>query len=110
MTTYPHAPGPKQETPQKPEPISNWYKLSRYDYVEIYRQGEIIAQGNIDMLALDGSVLWLHQDEGKGRLMFLQDEGLRVYKRPHAGHTAKPPAKNRVRNDLATLYNCQTEL
>ncbi|MET3950770.1 hypothetical protein ABIB29_001608 [Arthrobacter sp. UYEF36] len=34
------------------------------------------------MLALDGSMLWLQQDDGKGRALFLHCDGLRVYRRP----------------------------
>jgi hypothetical protein len=34
------------------------------------------------MLALDGSMLWLQQDDGKGRALFLYCDGLRVYRRP----------------------------
>lgn len=31
-----------------------------------------------------GSALWLYQDEGKGRVLFLQNDDLRVYRRPPA--------------------------
>jgi hypothetical protein len=41
-----------------------------------------MTSGRIDMLSLDGSVLWLQQDEGKGRALFLHSDGLRVYRRP----------------------------
>jgi hypothetical protein len=50
--------------------------------VEIHRQGQPIASGRIDMLALDGSLLWLQQDDGKGRALFLLSDGLRVYRLP----------------------------
>ena len=33
------------------------------------------------MLALDGSVLWLQQNEGRGRALFLHIDGVRVYRR-----------------------------
>ncbi|WP_314195810.1 hypothetical protein [uncultured Arthrobacter sp.] len=46
----------------RPEPVPNWSKLSRADQVEIYRNGKAIASGKIDMLAMDGSMLWIHQD------------------------------------------------
>jgi hypothetical protein len=68
--------------PLAPEPVPNWCKLSRSEQVEIHRQGRPIASGRIDMLALDGSLLWLQQDEGKGRALFLHSDGLRVYRRP----------------------------
>jgi hypothetical protein len=31
---------------------------------------------------MDGSVLWLQQDDGQGKAMFLHSDGLRVYRRP----------------------------
>jgi hypothetical protein len=34
------------------------------------------------MLALAGSVLWLEQNGGKGRALFLHSDGVRVYRRP----------------------------
>lgn len=67
---------------QRPEPIPNWCLLSRTDQVEIHNHGQVITSGRIDMLSLDGSILWLQQDEGKGRALFLHSDGLRVYRRP----------------------------
>lgn len=64
------------------EPVPNWTKLSRTDHVEIHNHGRVITSGRIDMVALDGSVLWLQQDEGKGRALFLHCDGLRVYRKP----------------------------
>lgn len=64
------------------QPVPNWSKLCRADEVEIRSHGRAITSGRIDMLAMDGSVLWLQQDEGKGRALFLHRDGLRVYRRP----------------------------
>jgi hypothetical protein len=50
--------------------------------VEIYRNGKAIASGKIDMLAMDGSMLWIHQDGANGRALFLHGDGLKVYRRP----------------------------
>lgn len=74
--TKPHTGSPR------PEPIPNWSTLSRTDEVEIRNHGQVIASGRIDMLAIDGSVLWLQQHDGQGRAMFLHSDGLRVYRRP----------------------------
>jgi hypothetical protein len=74
--TTPHTGSPK------PEPIPNWATLSRTDEVEIHNHGRVITSGRIDMLAMDGSVLWLQQDDGKGRALFLHSDGLRVFRRP----------------------------
>lgn len=64
------------------EPVPNWSKLSRADDVEIHGHGRAVTTGLIDMLALDGSVLWLQQNDGKGRVLFLHSDGVRVYRRP----------------------------
>ncbi|MFE4229282.1 hypothetical protein ACFRJ8_15505 [Arthrobacter sp. NPDC056886] len=63
------------------EPVPNWSKLSRAEEVEIHGHGRAITSGLIDMLALDGSVLWLQQNDGKGRALFLNSDGVRVYRR-----------------------------
>ncbi|MFM9272267.1 hypothetical protein [Pseudarthrobacter sp. NKDBFgelt] len=75
-------PARRAAAPLSPEPVPNWCTLSRSDQVEIHSQGLPIASGRIDMLALDGSLLWLQQDQGKGRALFLHSDGLRVYRRP----------------------------
>jgi peroxiredoxin family protein len=48
--------------------------------VQIHQHGEVIATGRIDMLAADGSVLWLHLAGGNERAIFLQSDGLRIYR------------------------------
>ncbi len=53
-------------------------KLSRKDDVEIFRRGELVASGRVDMLALDGSVFWVVQNDGQGRAMFLHSDGFTV--------------------------------
>lgn len=58
------------------EPIPDWAKLSRHDEITLHRDGKEVASGYVDMLALDGSVLWLIQNDGKGRAMFHQKDGL----------------------------------
>ncbi len=81
MNFRPYAANPLTGSPA-PEPVPNWSKLSRADEVEIHSHGQPISSGHIDMLALDGSVLWLQQNEGKGRSLFLRSDGVRVYRRP----------------------------
>ena len=75
----PRSPGSHTES-RKPAPVANWSKLSRADYVQIHQHGEVIATGRIDMLAADGSVLWLHLAGGNERAIFLQSDGLRIYR------------------------------
>jgi hypothetical protein len=75
----PRSSGPRAEN-RKPTPVANWSELSRADYVQIHQQEEVIATGRIDMLATDGSVPGLHLVGGNERTLFLQSDGLRIYR------------------------------
>ncbi|MDQ0867178.1 hypothetical protein [Arthrobacter globiformis] len=63
------------------EPVANWATLSPADEVEIRRNGRTVAAGCVDMRAPDGSVIWLIQDGGRGRALFLQGDGVTVFRR-----------------------------
>ena len=76
-----------------PEPVPNWSKLSRADEVEMHSHEQAITSGRIDMLALDGSVPWLQQTDGKGRALFLLSDGVRVYRRPTLSIRHRQPAE-----------------
>jgi hypothetical protein len=63
------------------EPILNWTKLARKDELELVRRsGKTLTSGRVDMLALDGSVVWIIQHDGKGRAMFLPDDDVVVFR------------------------------
>lgn len=65
----------------RPGPIPNWCTLAKADEVEIQQHGQTIATGRIDMLAVDGSMLWILKDAGNGRALFLHSDGVAVYRR-----------------------------
>jgi hypothetical protein len=72
------------------EPVLNWTKLARRDDLElVHRNGKTLTSGRVDMLALDGSVFWLIQDNGKGRAMFLPDDDVMVFRHKRAGNKPK---------------------
>ncbi|MFJ5695527.1 hypothetical protein ACIP9X_16965 [Arthrobacter sp. NPDC093125] len=72
------------------EPVLNWAKLAREDELElVHRSGKTLTSGRVDMRALDGSVLWLIQDDGKGRAMFLADDDVMVFRHKRAGSRPK---------------------
>jgi hypothetical protein len=72
------------------EPVLNWTKLARQDDLElVHWDGKTLTTGRVDMLALDGSVFWLIQDDGKGRAMFLPDDDLLVFRHKRAGNKPK---------------------
>jgi hypothetical protein len=63
------------------EPVLNWTKLARQDDLKlVHRNGKTLTSGRVDVLALDGSVFWLIQDNGKGRAMFLPDDDVMVFR------------------------------
>jgi hypothetical protein len=73
------------------EPVLDWAKLARKDDLElVHRNGKSLTSGQVDMLALDGSVFWLIQDNGKGRAMFLPDDDVMVFRNKRAGNRPKP--------------------
>jgi hypothetical protein len=72
------------------EPVLNWTKLARNDDLElVHRNGKTLTSGRVDLLALDGSVFWLIQDNGKGRAMFLPDDDVMVFRQRRAGNRTK---------------------
>jgi hypothetical protein len=71
-----------------PEPVPNWCKLSRADEVTVCRDRRKVAAGRVDMVALDGSVFWILQEDGKGRAMVHQKDGLTVFRK--AGKSRRP--------------------
>lgn len=64
------------------EAVPHWSKLFREDEVLLFRAGEKVAAGRVDMRALDGSVFWLIQNGGMGRHMFHANDGVRAFRRP----------------------------
>jgi hypothetical protein len=54
---------------QSPAPVQDWSKLSRGDAVRVVRRDGTTMLGHIDMFALDRSVFWIIQGEGRGRVM-----------------------------------------
>lgn len=71
-------------------PVLDWTRLARGDDLELMqRNGQILATGRIDMIALDASVLWLIQNDGKGRAMFIPSEDYMVLRHRKPGKDPK---------------------
>ncbi|MDQ0799363.1 hypothetical protein [Arthrobacter sp. SLBN-112] len=73
--------------PPRGQPIPNWCTLSRSDEVEIRRNGRHIAAGRIDMLALDGTMIWILKEPGNDRELFLRSDGVTLHRRLAQGTT-----------------------
>lgn len=89
MSTTRLQPGPAR-TPVRPQPVPNWCTLSKKDEVEIRHNGRTIATGRIDLLAHDGSMLWIHKDHGNGRALFLHSDGVTVSRRAPKATRSEP--------------------
>jgi hypothetical protein len=67
------------------QPILNWCNLLRDEQVTVYGRDRTTTTGRIDMVALDGSVFWIMEDDGNRRTMIHRNDGPTVYRRPGAG-------------------------
>lgn len=64
------------------DPVHDWTELRHADAVEFCRDGLAITTGKIDVCSPDGTVLWILQDHGLGRVMIHQSDGFAVYRHP----------------------------
>lgn len=72
------------------EPVLDWAKLDRQDDLKLMqRNGRVLASGQVDMIAPDGSVLWLIRDAGKGRAMFFPSDDYIVLRQRRPGKGRK---------------------
>lgn len=67
-----------QEKPAIFEDSSWLHTLRAGDRVQIIHNGQVSGAGSIDALMDDGSVVWLWQDNGLGRMMVVPGEGTRL--------------------------------
>ncbi|MDQ0144664.1 hypothetical protein [Pseudarthrobacter niigatensis] len=79
MTTHQN---PVPNITQRLAPVPNWTKLRHGEEVTIRQNGEFVASGHVDMMAIDGSILWLIKNDGHGRALFLHRDGVQIFKRP----------------------------
>ncbi len=78
-------------------PVHNWSTLSRSDEVEVRRNGRFIAAGRIDMLALDGSMVWILKEQGNDRALFLRSDGINLYRRAGKGTRPLSPSPGQAK-------------
>jgi hypothetical protein len=72
------------------EPVLDWMKLAHLDELElVHHSGKSFTSGRVDMLAADGSVFWLIQNEGKGRAMFLTDDDVVIFRHRRTSEQTK---------------------
>ena len=59
-------------------PLDEWQQIAPGDHVLIENTGTLPETGRIDSKTSDGNVIWVHLDHGRGRRMFLRQDGHRV--------------------------------
>ena len=50
-------------------PVPDWSRLTRDDVVQVLGKDGMATTGRIDMIAVDHSVFWIIQSDGRGRVM-----------------------------------------
>lgn len=66
-----------------------WTSLEKGEPIEIIGRDGVTHRGVVDDVMDDGSVLWLWQDEGRGRTFYLQSDGHEIHSSgPLAGVTS----------------------
>lgn len=61
--------------------VHDWSKLEDMQ-VQITEDGRVLREGRVDMVAADGSVLWLAMDAVAGRQLILRSDGVEAWVRP----------------------------
>jgi hypothetical protein len=88
-TSAPKRPGQPSANPAEPgdPPASGpamdskwWGSLAAGDRVQIQGAGNITRVGTVDAVRPDGSIVWLWLDNGLGRIIVLNNEGLRLHR------------------------------
>lgn len=60
--------------------IRDWTTLEPGEHVQIRRHGVLEAQGRIDEITPDGTLMWIQQDHALGRRLFHTGDIIRVYR------------------------------
>lgn len=66
--------------------VSAWAQLKAADHIQVYRNGQLKASGNVDTVTAGGDTIWLFQDHGLGRILFHADDNVDVFH----DHTPQP--------------------
>jgi hypothetical protein len=61
--------------------VQDWSRLQDMR-VQIIEDGRVLREGRVDMVAADGSVLWLAMDGVFGRQLILRSDGVEAWVRP----------------------------
>ncbi len=79
-----------QWVPPGPEaPVGSWTELRPGDRIIITSPWTPRWDGEVDLVTNDGSILWVHLEAGRGRILVQQSDGHQVWRMP-TGVPASP--------------------
>lgn len=71
-------PGLAVDEAETPMRVQDWSRLQDMQ-VQITEDGHAVREGQVDMVAADGSVLWLAMDGVLGRQLILKSDGVEAW-------------------------------
>lgn len=60
----------------------DWIYLNTGDKVVVHRQREARCSGRIDEVSDDATILWIHLDHGRGRILIFEGDGSMISRKP----------------------------
>lgn len=60
--------------------IRNWTSLWPRESIELSRQGTVLGTGRFDEATVDGNAIWVHLNNGLGRVLIHQHEGIDIWR------------------------------
>ena len=64
----------------EPLPVAEWASLTRYERITLLRGTAPAASGSVDLVAEDGSIFWVHLDNGLGRVAVHAEDDAAVWR------------------------------
>ncbi|WP_139346614.1 hypothetical protein [Sinomonas mesophila] len=64
----------------EPLPPAEWASLTRNERITLQRGAARVAGGTVDLVADDGSIFWVHLDNGVGRVAIHVDDDATVWR------------------------------
>lgn len=79
-------PQPDPLRPGAPESVLNWAELTPGEQITISGTGIGENAGEVDIVAEDGSILWVHLEAGGGRIMIHKSDKHEIWRLPAEAH------------------------
>lgn len=73
----------KQGTVQRrdhPLLVRDWKHPWREEFIELRRGPKVISTGRVDEFTSEGTIIWIHQSGGNGRVMIHRNDGIDIWR------------------------------